>query len=151
MGKEHRQKQMRRQEDSWEGRDQTWAVRIRSLHGCPLSPLRIASAATPCAAAVVVAALCAASIARIVANSRRRAATCIRDVRWSGWGVAMQQGGKVASVLDGKRRSLMGAGRRGARGGESRETDLTWWELHAGIEFLKFTSTLMLFMGIEDV
>ena len=54
-----------------------WALRVRSLHGFPLSPLRSASAATPCE---VMAALCAASMQRIVANSRRRTAT------WRGHG-----------------------------------------------------------------
>ena len=53
-----------------------WALRIRSLHGFPLSPL--ASAATPCIVATA-AALCAASMARIVANSRRRADTCSKE------------------------------------------------------------------------
>ena len=51
---------------------QAWALRIRSLHGFPLSPLRSASAFMLSA---VAAALCAVSMARIVANSRRRAAT----------------------------------------------------------------------------
>jgi hypothetical protein len=51
-----------------------WALRIRSLHGFPLSPLRKASAAMP-GIEVAAAALWAASIARIIANSRRRAAT----------------------------------------------------------------------------
>ena len=58
-----------------EGGSLAWALRIRSLHGFPLSPLRNASATTPGAIAVTAAALCAASMARIVANSRRRAAT----------------------------------------------------------------------------
>ena len=58
-----------------------WALRIRSLHGFQLSPLRSAGAATPDAGklgavAQAAAALCAASMARIVANSRRRAETC---------------------------------------------------------------------------
>ncbi len=52
-----------------------WALRIRSLHGFPLSPLRSDTAATACIDAATAAALCAASMARIVANSRRRAAT----------------------------------------------------------------------------
>ncbi len=61
-----------------EGGSLAWALRIRSLHGFPLSPLRSASAAAPGAVAAAAAALCAASMARIVANSRRRAATCFK-------------------------------------------------------------------------
>ena len=61
-----------------EGGGLAWALRIRSLHGFPLSPLRNASAAAPGAVAAAAAALCAASMARIVANSRRRAATCFK-------------------------------------------------------------------------
>ncbi len=55
-----------------EGLGLAWALRIRSLHGLPLSPLR-----NPGTVAVAAArpAWCAASIARIVANSRKRAPT----------------------------------------------------------------------------
>ncbi len=59
---------------------------MRSLHGFPLSPLRSASVAAPCAVAARVEARCAASMARIVANSRRRAPTCLRGGgRAGGW------------------------------------------------------------------
>ncbi len=69
----------------------TWALRIRSLHGFPLSPLRQVSAATLCAVAV---ALCAASMARIVANSRRRVATCLKESREMGRQHCCKRGGE---------------------------------------------------------
>jgi hypothetical protein len=67
---------MRERKGKREEMDQAWALRIRSLHGFPLSPLRNTSAATPGIEAAV--ALCAVSMARIVANSRRRIATYLK-------------------------------------------------------------------------
>ena len=53
----------------------TWAVRIRSLHGFPLSPRRGAGAATDEDGSKRPPAAAAVSIARTVANSRSRTKT----------------------------------------------------------------------------
>ncbi len=97
---------------SKEGRQRagTWAVRIRSLHGFPLSPRLGACAAAAACESKWPPAAAAASITRTVANSRSRTATW----RWcgDGWGADNSSQG-VAPQEPEIARSTRGHGEQG--------------------------------------